>query len=181
MEVYGQCEEYLSTIKGDLLDEVEGSSLYEVKIDLKKLQSEILLKVCILYKHVHEHISIRLKCGFLLQFCKIKDKSQIWVYGISVVTKTTAAPPKPFSHPAGFAATGGNINSLLSSFTPGTNANSLGGPKPFEGIEAIVDKKVKEMEERIINRIQERFDLLEEKMNQNNEKLIELLTEIKSK
>lgn len=46
MEVHGQYEEYLATVKGELLDEVEGTSLYETKIDLKKLQSELLLKVC---------------------------------------------------------------------------------------------------------------------------------------
>lgn len=45
MEVYGQYEEYLTTVRGELLDEIEGSSLYECRIDLKKLQSEILLKV----------------------------------------------------------------------------------------------------------------------------------------
>lgn len=43
--MYGQHEEYLFTIKGDLLDEVDGTSLYDCRINLKKLQSEILLKV----------------------------------------------------------------------------------------------------------------------------------------
>ena len=45
IEVYGQHEEYLSTVRGEYLDEIEGSSLYECRIDLKKLQSEVLLKV----------------------------------------------------------------------------------------------------------------------------------------
>lgn len=45
IEIYGEHEEYISTCKGELLDDVEGSSLYECRIQLKKLQSEILLKV----------------------------------------------------------------------------------------------------------------------------------------
>ena len=45
IEVYGQFEEYLQTSKGDQLDEVDGTYLYECRVDLKKLQSEVLLKV----------------------------------------------------------------------------------------------------------------------------------------
>ena len=45
IEVNGQYEEYLMTVRGELLEEVEGTSLYECRIDLKKMQSEILLKV----------------------------------------------------------------------------------------------------------------------------------------
>lgn len=45
IEVHGQYEEYLMTVRGELLEEVEGTSLYECKIDLKKMQSEIILKV----------------------------------------------------------------------------------------------------------------------------------------
>ncbi len=48
IEVHGQYEEYLNTVRGELLDEVEGTSLYECRIDLKKLQPEILLKVGLL-------------------------------------------------------------------------------------------------------------------------------------
>lgn len=43
MEVFGQFGEYLMTAKGELLD--EDTSLYETKIDLKRLQTELLLKV----------------------------------------------------------------------------------------------------------------------------------------
>jgi hypothetical protein len=45
VEVYGQFEEYLSTHKGEQLDEVDGTYLYECRVDLKKLLSEVLLKV----------------------------------------------------------------------------------------------------------------------------------------
>lgn len=45
IEVHGQYEEYLMTVRGELLDEVDGSALYECRIDLPKMQSEILLKV----------------------------------------------------------------------------------------------------------------------------------------
>lgn len=45
MEVYGQYEEYLTTIRGEFLDEMEGSSLYECRVEFKQVQSEILLKV----------------------------------------------------------------------------------------------------------------------------------------
>lgn len=50
IEVYGQFEEYLQTNKGDQLDEVDGTYLFECKIDLKKLHSEVLLKVIHLKK-----------------------------------------------------------------------------------------------------------------------------------
>lgn len=48
IEVHGQCEEYLMTVRGELLDDVDGSPLYESRIDLKKMQSEILLKVLLI-------------------------------------------------------------------------------------------------------------------------------------
>jgi len=48
-EVYGDYGEYISTTKGDLLDDVEGSCLYECRMDFKKPQSEILLKVSFKY------------------------------------------------------------------------------------------------------------------------------------
>ena len=48
IEVHGQHEEYLMTVRGELLDEVDGTSLYECRIVLKKLQPEIFLKVSLL-------------------------------------------------------------------------------------------------------------------------------------
>ena len=48
IEVHGQHEEYLLTVRGELLDEVDGTSLYECRIVLKKLQPEIFLKVSLL-------------------------------------------------------------------------------------------------------------------------------------
>lgn len=47
IEVYGQYEEYITSVKGELLDEIDDTSLYECTIVLKKLQTEIILKVCL--------------------------------------------------------------------------------------------------------------------------------------
>lgn len=58
-------------------------------------------------------------------------------------------------------------------------SNSTGFAKSFENVEKLVDQKIKDMEQRIMSRIEQRFDLLQEKMDQNNEKLITLLSEIK--
>merc|ERR1712071_437055 len=69
-EVYGDYGEYISTTKGDLLDDVEGSCLYECRMDFKKPQSEILLK-CL----------------------KSKDRKSLWIYGISIATQIAEVKP----------------------------------------------------------------------------------------
>lgn len=51
--------------------------------------------------------------------------------------------------------------------------------KPFDNLEGLIDLKVKELEGRIMNRIEERFNALEKKMDLNNERIVELLTELK--
>ena len=45
MEIYGEHEEYIALLKGELLDEIDGTHLYECQIKLNKLQSEITFKV----------------------------------------------------------------------------------------------------------------------------------------
>ncbi|KAK4002532.1 hypothetical protein OUZ56_004354 [Daphnia magna] len=115
IEVHGQYEEYLMTVRGELLDEVDGSALYECRIDLPKMQSEILLK-----------------------FCKLKEATSVWLYGISAVTKsveTSASVPSLSGKAAG-------ANRLLASLMHGLNQ----GGKNIDSIETIVDKKLREME-----------------------------------
>ena len=45
LEIYGNHEEYILTSKGDLLDDIDGTLLFENRIQLTKLQPEVLLKV----------------------------------------------------------------------------------------------------------------------------------------
>lgn len=45
VEVYGQHGEYLQTVRGALLDNIDNTPLYENHIKLSKWQSEVLLKV----------------------------------------------------------------------------------------------------------------------------------------
>ena len=103
------------------------------------------------------------------------------MFGISAVTKETPAPLKPMSSQLldpGSSALRSSLNPLLSSLMPGLN-NSTGFAKSFENVEKLVDHKIKDMEQRIMSRIEQRFDLLQEKMDQNNDKLMTLLSEIK--
>ena len=179
MEVHGQYEEYLQTIKGELLDEVEGSSLYKTRIDLKRLQSELLLKVpytkC-LYHDSKANIGVL----FSFKFCKIQDKTALWVYGISAVTKVISGPLNKLSAGQTSSIPGNaSLNSLLSSLMPALPGMSQSSAKPFGNIETLIDNKVKEMEERIVHRIEERFNCLEKKIDENNEKILALLMDLK--
>ncbi|XP_032798395.2 uncharacterized protein LOC116935139 [Daphnia magna] len=148
IEVHGQYEEYLMTVRGELLDEVDGSALYECRIDLPKMQSEILLK-----------------------FCKLKEATSVWLYGISAVTKsveTSASVPSLSGKAAG-------ANRLLASLMHGLNQ----GGKNIDSIETIVDKKLREMEHRMMSRIDERLDRLEKRMEDENSRIIALLSDLK--
>uniref|UniRef100_A0A0P6CVR8 Histone RNA hairpin-binding protein n=1 Tax=Daphnia magna TaxID=35525 RepID=A0A0P6CVR8_9CRUS len=148
IEVHGQYEEYLMTVRGELLDEVDGSALYECRIDLPKMQSEILLK-----------------------FCKLKEATSVWLYGISAVTKsveTSASVPSLSGKAAG-------ANRLLASLMHGLNQ----GGKNIDSIETIVDKKLREMEHRMMSRIDERLDRIEKRMEDENSRIIALLSDLK--
>ncbi|KZS18723.1 Uncharacterized protein APZ42_015275 [Daphnia magna] len=148
IEVHGQYEEYLMTVRGELLDEVDGSALYECRIDLPKMQSEILLK-----------------------FCKLKEATSVWLYGISAVTKsveTSASVPSLSGKAAG-------ANRLLASLMHGLNQ----GGKNIDSIETIVDKKLTEMEHRMMSRIDERLDRIEKRMEDENSRIIALLSDLK--
>ncbi|KAI9562048.1 hypothetical protein GHT06_013013 [Daphnia sinensis] len=148
IEVHGQYEEYLMTVRGELLDEVDGSALYECRIDLPKMQSEIFLK-----------------------FCKLKEVTSVWIYGISAVTKSlenSASVPSLSGKAAG-------ANQLLASLMHGFNRSS----KNIDDIETIVDKKLREMEHRMMSRIDERLGRIEKKMEDDNSRIIELLSDLK--
>ncbi|XP_057381872.1 uncharacterized protein LOC130704467 [Daphnia carinata] len=149
IEVHGQYEEYLMTVRGELLEEVDGSALYECRIDLPKMQSEILLKLC-----------------------KLKEATSVWIYGISAVTKsleTSASVPSLSGKAAG-------ANQLLASLMHGLNQ----GSKNIDGIETIVDKKLREMELRMMSRIDERLDRIEKRMEDENSRIIALLSDLKN-
>lgn len=61
--------------------------------------------------------------------------------------------------------------------------SSLGNNKIPGGycIEFLVDKKIQEMEQKILRNVEIRFNQLELKMQQNHSELIQLLIEIKNK
>ncbi|XP_046441448.1 uncharacterized protein LOC124192277 [Daphnia pulex] len=147
IEVHGQYEEYLMTVRGELLEEVEGTSLYECRIDLKKMQSEIILK-----------------------FCKLKEATTVWVYGISAVTVEATPSMRSLSGQSAGA------NHLLSSIMQGFNQDG----KNVDSIEMIIDKKIKEMEERMMARIEERLGRLEKRMEEDNSKMISMLLDLKT-
>lgn len=184
IEVYGQCEEYLQTVKGDLLDEVDGSPLYECKADLKKLQSEISLKVrpnCHLFTCMFRGKTIKcvdcLTSSFCLQFCKHRDPNSIWIYGLSFATKTIAARPNAA---VGFGPTGG-MNQLLSSLMLGASQPVHSPTKASEGLDLSIDRKLREMEERIKKHVDHRLDAIEKKLSEDNEKLLALLSSLSNK
>ena len=95
----------------------------------------------------------------------------MWLYGISAVTKPVDAIPSmrtPSGQPAG-------ANHLLSSLMQEFNQ----GGKKFDSIEIVVDKKIREMEQRMMNRIDERLDRLEKRMEEENSKMISMLLDLK--
>lgn len=53
------------------------------------------------------------------------------------------------------------------------------GGKNFDSIEIVVDKKIREMEQRMMNRIDERLDRLEKRMEEENSKMISMLLDLK--
>ena len=61
----------------------------------------------------------------------------------------------------------------------GINQRSQSGMN-FESVEFIVDKKLKEMEERMTNRIEERFSRLEKRMEEENLKIFTMLSDLKT-
>ena len=92
----------------------------------------------------------------------------MWLYGISAVTKPADAIPSMRTlsgQPAG-------ANHLLSSLMQEFNQ----GAKNFDSIE--IDKKIREMEQRMMNRIDERLDRLEKRMEEENSKMISMLLDL---
>lgn len=71
--------------------------------------------------------------------------------------------------------TDGGINQLLSSVMIGLNQS--GNKAPNNSIELVIDKKIKEMEERMMSRIDERFSRLEKKIEQNHLQIIAILSD----
>ena len=96
----------------------------------------------------------------------------MWLYGISAVTKIMDATPSMRS----LSGQPGGANHLLSSLMQGFNQ----GGKNVDSIEIIVNNKIKEMEQRMITRIDERFDRLEKRMEEENSKLISMLLNLKT-
>lgn len=66
VEVYGDCGEYCTTCKGDYIDEFEGCAVYKADASLQLPTQEVLLK-----------------------FAGLKDKHQMWIYGICLLVKQT--------------------------------------------------------------------------------------------
>jgi hypothetical protein len=52
--------------------------------------------------------------------------------------------------------------------------------KNVDSIEMIIDKKIKEMEERMMVRIEERLGRLEKRMEEGNSKMISMLLDLKT-
>lgn len=52
--------------------------------------------------------------------------------------------------------------------------------KKFDSVEMIIDKKIKEMEQRMMHRIDERLDRLEKRMEEENSKMISMLLDLKT-
>jgi hypothetical protein len=101
----------------------------------------------------------------------LKEATTVWLYGISAVTRPVDAIPSMRTlsgQPAG-------ANHLLSSLMQEFNQ----GGKNFDSIEIVVDKKIREMEQRMINRIDERLDRLEKRMEEENSKMISMLLDLK--
>ena len=67
----------------------------------------------------------------------------------------------------------------MSTLMQGLNQRSQSGMN-FESVEFIVDKKLKEMEERMTNRIEERFSRLEKRMEEENLKILTMLSDLKT-
>lgn len=95
----------------------------------------------------------------------------MWLYGISAATTSFEASPSAPS----LSGQAPGANQLLSSPMRGLNQ----GSKITDGIELIVDKKIKDMEERLMKRIDERLDRLEKRMEDDNSRIIALLSERK--
>lgn len=73
--------------------------------------------------------------------------------------------------------TGGGVNQFLSSMMLGLNQS--GNKPPSNNIELIVDRKIKEMEERMMTRIEERFNCLEKRIEQGHIQIMALLSDQK--
>jgi len=97
IEVHGQYEEYLMTVRGELLEEVEGTSLYECRINLKKMQSEILLKVvpishygfqAVQFKYLPSYLVLQTKgsnnCMAVWDLCSDKNRGSYPINAISL-------------------------------------------------------------------------------------------------
>lgn len=182
IELYGQCEEYISTIKGEHLDEVDGTSLYECRIDLKKLQSEVLLKVILIYSLIllttyHNIIS-------KFQFCKVKDMTSLWIYGINAVTKLIPSSVPSKLSPSGLISSN-LMNPLLSSLLlermKGDDKAMKAQAQSSNNFEQLVEIKLKEAEERIMKKIDERIARIEAKFEKNSLEIIALLKELTNK
>lgn len=101
----------------------------------------------------------------------MKEATSVWLYGISAVTKsveTSASVPSLSGKAAG-------ANRLLASLMHGLNQ----GGKNIDSIETIVDKKLTEMEHRMMSRIDERLDRIEKRMEDENSRIIALLSDLK--
>jgi hypothetical protein len=92
------------------------------------------------------------------------------VYGISAVTVEGTPSMRSLSGQSAGA------NHLLSSLMQGFNQDG----KNVDSIEMIIDKKIKEMEERMMVRIEERLGRLEKRMEEGNSKMISMLLDLKT-
>jgi len=88
------------------------------------------------------------------------------------VTKTVEATPSMRS----LSGQSADANHLLSSLMQGFNQSE----KKFDSVEMIIDKKIKEMEQRMMHRIDERLDRLEKRMEEENSKMISMLLDLKT-
>lgn len=83
--------------------------------------------------------------------------STLWIYGISAATrKVGGAPAMPLP---GLGVAHGLMSTLMQSM--GSNSK-----KSVNDVEVLVEKKCEEIEARMMKRINERFDLLERKIEQ---------------
>ena len=100
--------------------------------------------------------------------------SNVWLYCISAVTKVVESTPT-----CSLLGQNSGSNELMSTLMQGLNQRSQSGMN-FESVEFIVDKKLKEMEERMTNRIEERFSRLEKRMEEENLKILTMLSDLKT-
>lgn len=98
----------------------------------------------------------------------------MWVYGIAAVTKLTEVTQSLPTHLPADQPRG--VNQLISTMMMGLSQNKdPNNTANFSGLEILVDKKLKEMEERMMNKIDERLRNLEIKMDDNHGKLVSML------